>query len=357
MVRKATAADVASVEVEIDRPVDRSGKENRNRTNAGTVSVTGSGGSAEVIANGSEGNWFLEGTSIVAVGTDLALGALQVVVQVRDGSDNMVVEQELDPAAGSHVPMGGQIVKPGWDVHLVVTQGDANSYTIRAKPLFRKPDPDSGSGGGGGGSETSATIYEGWERPSPLSDYSGNPGQFTTTTGTVYYGDVALHYDSGATDTRHRIVSTTLDELPSPPFVIDARVRSDTSDVSSAGGDEIGISFGAADTDNLFEATLVPERSNFRLNEIDGGGLTYIANESSGLGTRTYPGDEWWRIEIEVDEGEDDPITCTLYDADGEELGTRTATGNYSMHGQGLGVTAQKSDSANNHFVDYTREV
>lgn len=358
MVRKATNADVASIEVEIDRPIDRSGKDNRNRSNAGTLSVTGSGGTSEIASNGSEGNWFLEGASIVVSGTSLALGAVQVVVEVRDGSDNVVVEQGIDPAAGNYVPMGGQVVKPGWDVHLNVDQVDSNSYTIRAKPLFRKPDPSSTSGTGGGSTETTTTVFEDWERSSPLGDYSGDTGQFATTTSTLFYGDTALDYNTSTTGTKHRVVSTTLDDLPSQPFVLNAQIRSDTANTqSSPGDDSIGVIFGASDTSNLFEAVLKPEKSNFTLNEIDSGSLTYIADESSGLGTETYDGDEWWRIKVDVDEGRDDPIICTLYDQNDNELGTRTATGSYTMKGQGIGVIGKKSASGSNHFHDYVREV
>ena len=66
MGKQASNADVSSIEVEVDGPEDAAGKQNRLRSGDGTLSITGSGGSATLDTNGSSGNWFLQRVTVHA---------------------------------------------------------------------------------------------------------------------------------------------------------------------------------------------------------------------------------------------------------------------------------------------------
>lgn len=354
--RRATNADVANVEVEIDRPEDRASKKNERRSNSGSSSVSGSGGSNTIITNNSEGNWYLQTASVVAAGSSLALGVLQVQVQVRDENGTVISELEVDPAVSNLLVFGGHVVKPGWDVHAVVSQQDANNYTVNVRPSLRKPDPSSLAGSGGGSTETSATVFEDFERSTPLSDYAGDTTEYATTTSAVYHNDTALHYNSSTTNTRHEIVSTTgLSDYPSDPFVMDVQVRSSESYDGSTDITRVGPIFGAADTSNFFTAQLWPKSGDFDIVKYDAGAQNTISTESSGLGSNTYPGSEWWRMRIDVDEGRSDTIVARLYDTNGDLMGERT-TGSETMFGTGIGVFGEKTAAGDDHYVDYYRE-
>lgn len=354
--RQATNADVAEVEVEIDRPTDRAAKDDNKRSNTGSLNVTGSGGNTTLQTNNSEGNWYLEAVSVVAAGTSLALGTVQVRIQVRNSDDEVVTELEIDPAVQSFAVVQSQIVKPGWDVHMVVTQGDANTYDVSARAMIRKPDPATSASAGGGSTTAGTTVYEDFERGTPLGDYTGNTGEFGTTASTVYHGDTAISHN-GAVDTDHDIVTTSLSDLPSEPFKIRAQVRSEASN-GGGGLDRIGIIFGAADTNNFFAAQLWPESGDLDIIQVDGGGNQgVITQESSGTGKKAYPGNEWWMIEVDVDEERSPQIKAKFFDANGDEIVTRQDDGGgYPMYGDGIGVRGQKSDAGQNHFLDYVRD-
>lgn len=356
--RQATHNSVTEVGVEIDRPEDRAAKNNDKGSNTGTSNITGSGGSQTIKTNNSNGNWYLEAVSVTASGTSLAVGAVQVQFQVRDGNDNPIVGFEIDPAVQSFAHVGSQLVQPGWDVHMSITQADANTYDVTGRALLRKPDPDTDTSHGGGQADTGRTVYEDFERSTPISDYVGDTGEFGTSTATVYHGDTAVTHN-GATGTDHNIVTTSLSDLPSDPFKIRSQVRSDKANSGAGGLDRVGVIFGAADTNNFFAAQLWPESGDLDIIQVDGGGVQgAIIEGTSGTGKKAYPGDEWWMIEVDVDVGRSPQIRATFYDADGNEIVTREDDGaGYSMYGSGIGVRGHKVDAADDHYLDYIREV
>lgn len=354
MPRRASNASVSEIEVEIDRPADRAGKNDKVRSDSNSQSVSGSGASnVTAVSNSSSGNWFLEQVTAHAVGNS-TYGNLQIVVRIVDGSGTTKAEQVGD-VNSEYIPFNGNVVKPGWSVEYDINQDDANSYTVLVRPLFRKPEP-SESGTESNASSTTETVVDNFE-DSGLSEYTEDTGDFTVQNSTVYNGSQALQGDN--TGGPAQIVSTSgLPAYFAKGEKADVYVR--TTAVGTTDTLRGAFLFGASDSNNCYLIDPKFDLDNdFGLDVISSGtptelDLDYVSNN--------YKPDTWYRIRVVWDDGtlggSDNDITATIYES-GDSTPLASVTANDSTHSSndGIGFEARTAATGENVFWDYVNKV
>lgn len=344
MVRKATNAAVSDIEVEIDRPNDRAGKNDHIRSDEGTLSISGSGGTTTVVTNNSDGDWYLEGVSIHALAS---AGVVRAEIQVRDSGDT-VLARHIGDGSGSYLPFNGQIVKPGWDVFADVDQSDSNSYTVNIYPQFRKPSAGSTPSGGASTEQPTWETIDGFESGG-ISSYTGDTGEFTVVSDPTYTGSNALRGDNTANDVGEIVSTSGLDRYFKQGEKARAWVRA--TDISTDPDNvRTAVGYGAADTSNYYRVQCnFDETDNVYLQKVSGGSVTNLDGPVDVSGN--FEADTWFRVEIEW--SDDDSHTAKVYSGGGSTaLASLTATDNEHTGNDGIAFKKNTAASSSNVFFD-----
>ena len=348
--KEGVTSNVASIDVEVNRPEDRSAKQNKLRSNQSTPSISGSGSTGTIVTNRSAGDWFLRDVTAHALGVSNH-GVVQVKINIRDSSDNTVTTAIMDVTDGK-LDFGGHVVKPGWDVQYNISQNDSSSYNVELYPIFRKPDPSDTDSGGSIEDDPGDNSVEDFERSSPLNDYTGDTGEFTVTTTEPYYNSNSLAYDTSTTGGYHTVVTDSLDNQPSEPYTLKCRIRSQAADSDGSGEDRLGFVIGANSSGEGIRATFRPERDTFYIAENEGSTST-LASDSSAY---SYPGDEWLTIQLSQD-NQASPTTEAKLIRPSDNKTLSTLTTDYETVGSYIGFYANKNSSGDDHYFDYVTEV
>ena len=177
------------------------------------------------------------------------------------------------------------------------------------------------------GVEIPDSVVEDWERQSPLDDYEGDVSDFSVIEGDAFEGD-----NYATAEGFSRIASSNLPNIPSPGNQFACRVRKESESTDIAGLCWATQDF---DTESLgYEAYVFED--DFRLRRIDGGDQTTLAET-----TVSIPANEWLTVLIEWQNGGE--ITCTLFDANMDEIATVNANDDTYTSG-GVGWVANDGD-------------
>lgn len=303
--RRATNATVSDIDVVVERPPDRDRLNDQVRSNSATESISGTGGSAVLVTNNSEGNWYLDAVSASALGVTTP-GVVVIDVAVRNSNDTVLVEQTFD-VTESQIDYGGIQIKPGWDIFYDVSQNDTNSYNVEIEPLIRKPQP--GSVTGGGASDDTATLTIDSFEDADISEYTGDTGAFTTQTSDVFHLDTAL--ECSATSGSAIVSSSGLDNYPGQGDTFAYETKA-----TDAGGNNtmrVAGFYNIEDVNNQW-ATRVNfgDRKLLLLETVSGS--TSIVGESNW--SSDIVADTWFRARTDYGS---DAVSATLYDTSTEE--------------------------------------
>jgi hypothetical protein len=331
MVRKASNVSVSSIDVELERATDRASKSDRYRNREGSISITGSGGSSTIATNGSSGSWFLEQVTFSADG---AGDAVSLEMQVRD-SDDTVITRGASSATSGHIDMQRAVVKPGWDIHAIVTQSDGNSYTVNVFPFVDIPSPEDTQASQG------PAVFEDFERSSPKSAYnSNNTSAFTVQSSEVYQNSQSLRLDSGASQTSYLLSNSGLSDYPE---VGDTWKIALYRDSTFSQPDNAWIWFCAQSDDNFpagYAIKIEPDLLN--INEYDSGGTVV-----EGDGTTTEATDEW--ITATIDHSK---TSVSVSFSDAESGSVSIPGGSFASGRFGFSVGSSNNGPV---YVDYAR--
>lgn len=333
--RQAVNSDVQRIDVEIDRPVDRSAKEGTVRGNDdGTISATGSGGSSTLVENNSESSWYLEHATCQALGA--GAGIVQVTVQVRDASDNVITSGICDATGNGHIPFAGQIVKPGWDVHATVSQSDSESYDVTVIPVIRKPSPTSPK------HIEPVQVIDDFESQS-LSAYtatSGAKSDWSFNTNDTYHGNVSIETSTGGAGLQSTSGLTNMFEHGDRAVCY----------VKSAGGQEASafVHFAVADSNNFHRAELQFDNDRLYLETMEGGSVTTLDN----VFNVNLDADTWYAVQMSRADG--NQVNVAVVDTVTEtEVGAVGQVNTFHKDANGVGFSCENTPSSTMRFDFY----
>lgn len=193
-----------------------------------------------------------------------------------------------------------------------------------------------GGGGGGGGT---VTIVDDYESGSLDASYTGDTGNATVQTGTVFQGTYALAFPTDGNP--YEMYSTSgLDAYPS---------QGDTFRVAmycGSGSAKASFWFGTQDATNTYIMQLNPQDGELQMFRTENGSATSIAL------VETAPPQQTW-LDVEIDWGTD--ITATVYDG-GSVVDSLTATSETTFTSGGIGCKTSGSTQMD-VFYDYARIV
>lgn len=184
-----------------------------------------------------------------------------------------------------------------------------------------------------------------------ISPYSGDTGQFSYVTAPIQQGSHALRGDAGTFGSR--IFSTSLDYLVEYPTKFGGWVRADNT------GSAIGIIYGAADLNNLYQAELDTANSVVTHRKVDGGSFQNALGDGSGF---SFSVDTWYWLQAYWDDGTllssgSDYHKVEIYDDRPRNGGTlldsvEGTDSSISNTNTGTGISSLSNNSGENTYID-----
>lgn len=295
--RRATNADISSIEVEVDRPRDRARKRNdlSGGPESASVDITGSGATGTLVANNSAGAWYIEGVTISAVGA--SLGTVVVTIDVVDSSGTTHYGGTTEAVTGS-IDLGGVPVLSGWSVNYTIEQSDSSEYTVNVLPIIREPSPDESSDD----TVNKSNNVDGFEHDSLSTYYSGVLDSFSVVGDPTHRGNHALQADTGDTDRIYSVPGDGLENYPSSDDAFQCHVRSSTVDWENTHIQD--VCFGADADGNAYSVRVDwYTRDNVYVVKLGNWSQQAILDRETNV-EGDLSADEWVRIEVDRSAGE-----------------------------------------------------
>ena len=314
-----SVVDVRQVEVEVDTPLDRSGKLGAIDSDGTTETALASGTTSGVMTeNDSNVNWYVYRVTAVVTSGPISPGevVMRAFIEDPDGTRKSAVVGDLAVTSTFH--FGGNLVRPGDQIRYEVTNSTSSDHDLITEPMVtqRADEPSSVS---------PRTYIEQFERDSPLADYTTDFGSFSVDTTTAY----SKTQSATTTDTsRTEADASAFSRLPS--YGPDSGFRWRTRCGDTSGTDDEAVSrfeFSLQDNGDSYEIQLFMHDTYARLVKWAGG----TQYEIGSFGNYSFDDFTWYtpvvervgddEFSIEVLEDGDVVMSDTLIDGDAGGVG------------------------------------
>jgi len=167
-------------------------------------------------------------------------------------------------------------------------------------------------------------VLEDFERSNPINDYSGDTGQYSTTSSNVFNGSTALEGTSGGAD---EFISSTSVATVSQGETLNCRIRIDTNTIAA-------FQFGVQTAGNLdtYQVSVDARSGKDDMNIVHWDNGSY--NKIGSVGSVGIPQDEYLRAEVTWSNSGD--IDYSLFDNSDNLLKSVSAT-NTDITSGGIG--------------------